>query len=236
MARSSPSCPWYCVFTVVSAGVLGGCMSGVGLRRNAGPCAARRCWTRCASSGAIRRADCPACWSVRKRARIRLVARFPRTLGRTCDFAAAEWPSRCAGTGPAGFVFGLAIRGANIVATSWSAPHPDQSRCQCCASKWIGWIGFLNDLFYGRSYSAGPAEVSIPFLFDENPLLYRSAWPESSREASERFLMETLGRTQSERRRRLTLAGGFRLLRLFGIDRLDAPAHAAVRGSAGPDD
>jgi hypothetical protein len=26
----------------------------------------------------------------------------------------------------------------------------------------------------------------------KNPLLYRSAWPESSREASERFLMETL--------------------------------------------
>ena len=23
------------------------------------------------------------------------------------------------------------------------------------------WIGFLNDLFYGRSYSAGPGEVSI---------------------------------------------------------------------------
>jgi hypothetical protein len=23
-------------------------------------------------------------------------------------------------------------------------------------------IGFLNDLFYGRSYSAGPAEMSIP--------------------------------------------------------------------------
>src|SRR5262247_522944 len=28
----------------------------------------------------------------------------------------------------------------------------------------------------------------------KNPLLYRSAWPESSREASERFLMETLGK------------------------------------------
>ena len=43
---------------------------------------------------------------------------------------------------------------------------------------------------------------SCQFLFClmKNPLLYRSAWPESSREASERFLMETLGRTQSERR------------------------------------
>src|SRR5262249_13158065 len=44
-----------------------------------------------------------------------------------------------------------------------------------------------------------------------------------------------LGRTQSERRRRLALASGFRLLRSFGIDRLDAPAHAAERGSVGPD-
>jgi hypothetical protein len=45
---------------------------------------------------------------------------------------------------------------------------------------------------------------SSQFLFClmKNPLLYRSAWSESSREASERFLMETLGRTQSERRRR----------------------------------
>jgi hypothetical protein len=29
------------------------------------------------------------------------------------------------------------------------------------------WIGFLNDLFYGRSYIAAPAELSIPFLLDE---------------------------------------------------------------------
>ena len=29
------------------------------------------------------------------------------------------------------------------------------------------WIGFLNDLFYGRSYIAAPAESSIPFLLDE---------------------------------------------------------------------
>jgi hypothetical protein len=40
---------------------------------------------------------------------------------------------------------------------------------------------------------------SCQFLFClmKNPLLYRSAWPESSREASERFLMETLGGTSS---------------------------------------
>src|SRR5262245_40260124 len=56
---------------------------------------------------------------------------------------------------------------------------------------------------------------SCQFLFRlmKNSLLYRSAWPKSSREASERFLMETLGGTQNERHRRLALAGGFRLLR-----------------------
>src|SRR5262249_40789047 len=81
-------------------------------------------------------------------------------------------------------------------------------------------------------------DVATTFLFClmKNPLLYRSARPQSGREASERFLMETLGRTQSERRRRLALAGGFRFLRLFRIDRLDAAAHAAGRGSVGPDD
>src|SRR5215470_16178312 len=68
------------------------------------------------------------------------------------------------------------------------------------------------------------------FRLMKNPLLHRSAWPESSREASERFLMETLGGTQSERRRRLALAGSFRLLRSSGIDRLDASAHAAAAG------
>src|SRR5262245_22328461 len=57
------------------------------------------------------------------------------------------------------------------------------------------------------------------FCLMKNPLLYRSARPESDREASERFLMETLGRTQSERRRRLALAGGFRFLTSSGIDR-----------------
>jgi hypothetical protein len=38
----------------------------------------------------------------------------------------------------------------------------------------ILWIGFLNDLFCGRSYIAAPAELSIPVLLVKNPLLYRS--------------------------------------------------------------
>src|SRR5262245_31861310 len=29
------------------------------------------------------------------------------------------------------------------------------------------WIGFLNDLFYGRSYIVAPAELSISFLLDD---------------------------------------------------------------------
>jgi hypothetical protein len=33
------------------------------------------------------------------------------------------------------------------------------------------WIGFLNDLFYERSYIATPAELSIPFLLDALSLL-----------------------------------------------------------------
>jgi len=31
----------------------------------------------------------------------------------------------------------------------------------------ILWIRFLNDFFYGRSYIAAPAELSIPVLLDE---------------------------------------------------------------------
>ena len=47
----------------------------------------------------------------------------------------------------------------------------------------IQWIGFLNDHFYDRSNIAAPAELSIPFCLMKNSLLYRSAWPGSSRQA-----------------------------------------------------
>jgi hypothetical protein len=64
---------------------------------------------------------------------------------------------------------------------------------------------------------------SCQFLFClmKNPLLYRAARAESGREVGKRFLMAPLARIQSERRRRLGLAGRFRLLRSSGIDRLD---------------
>jgi hypothetical protein len=44
-----------------------------------------------------------------------------------------------------------------------------------------------------------------------------------------------LARTQSERRRRLALATGFRLLRLSGINRIAAQGSVAGRGWADPD-
>src|SRR5215510_9201861 len=97
-------------------------------------------------------------------------------------------------------------------------------------------IGFLNDLFYGRSYIAAPAELSIPFLFDEKSTVVPVRLAESSREASEGFVMETLGRTQSEQLGRLALAGWFSAVRLSGIDRLDATGSAATKeeGWVGP--
>jgi hypothetical protein len=49
------------------------------------------------------------------------------------------------------------------------------------------------------------------------------------------FVMEPLARTQSERLRRLALASGIRLLRSFGINRLDASGSVAGRGIVGPD-
>ena len=73
------------------------------------------------------------------------------------------------------------------------------------------------------------------FCLIKNPLLYQAARPESGREVRERSFMAPLARTQSERRRRLALASGFRRVRSFGIDRIAAPAHAAGRGSVGPD-
>jgi hypothetical protein len=63
--------------------------------------------------------------------------------------------------------------------------------------------------FYDWSHIAG--RESCQFWLMKNPMFYRAARPESGREARERFLRAALGRTQSERRRRLALAGGIRL-------------------------
>jgi hypothetical protein len=63
----------------------------------------------------------------------------------------------------------------------------------------------------------------FPFVFEENPLSYRSARPESGREVREGSSMELLARSQSERLRRIALAGG---IRLSGDD--DKPAQSAA--------
>ena len=101
------------------------------------------------------------------------------------------------------------------------------------------WIGFLNDIFYDRSHIAGPGELSIPFLLDKNPTVV-PVGSAGERLGGARKVVYGAARSNSERAApaacvgRLVFGAGFRLLRSFGIDRLDAPAHAAGRGSAAP--
>src|SRR5262245_30621365 len=53
------------------------------------------------------------------------------------------------------------------------------STVPCCTR----WIGFLNDLFYGRSYIAAPAKLSIPVLLDEKSAVVPVRLAESSRQS-----------------------------------------------------
>src|SRR5207247_1349282 len=81
-------------------------------------------------------------------------------------------------------------------------------------------IGFLNGFFlWSELYRRTGRDVNSRFWLMRNPLLCWAARPESGREVRERFLVASLTRIQSERRRRLALASGFRLLRSFGLDR-----------------
>jgi hypothetical protein len=73
----------------------------------------------------------------------------------------------------------------------------------------------------------------FPFVLDEKPTVVPI---DSAGERSGGARKARLARIQSERRHRLALASGFRLLTSFGINRLDAPTHAAGRGSIGPDE
>jgi hypothetical protein len=77
--------------------------------------------------------------------------------------------------------------------------------------------------------------MSISFLFDKNPDFASAGSGSAAVGEREVFQITALAQTQSERLCRLALATGFRLLRLSGIDRIDAPAHAAGRGSVGRD-
>src|SRR5262249_55712319 len=65
------------------------------------------------------------------------------------------------------------------------------------------WIGFLNDLFYGRSYSGGPAELSIPLLLDEKCTVVPVRLAGDQSGGKRKVSYGDARRTQSERRRRL---------------------------------
>ena len=58
-------------------------------------------------------------------------------------------------------------------------------------------------------------------------MLLRLAWAAQRSEGREVFQIARRARTQSERRRRLPLATGFRLLRLSGINRIAAQGSVA---------
>jgi len=94
------------------------------------------------------------------------------------------------------------------------------------------WIGFLNHLFYERRYIASAPSLSSTAELSKSCALLGSwmAGSGATRRSQVRAGQEIapVGRTQSERRRRLALAGGFRLLKPFRIDRLDAPVRPAL--------
>ena len=65
-------------------------------------------------------------------------------------------------------------------------------------------------------------------------MLLRLAWAAQRSEGREVFQIARRARTQSERRRRLPLATGFRLLRLSGINRIAAQGSVAGARVARP--
>ena len=72
-------------------------------------------------------------------------------------------------------------------------------------------IGILNHLFSGLSNIAGPVGCQSSFCLMKIPMLLRPARAAQRSEAREVCRITPLARTQSERRRRLALATGFRL-------------------------
>src|SRR5262249_61534269 len=110
----------------------------------------------------------------------------------------------------------------------WRPPRDLTTPLPC----WSGCIQFLNDLFYGRSYIAAPAKLSIPVPLDEKSTVVpvRLAGEQSG---GKRKVSYGDARSNSERAAPSACVG--RRLSAPGIDRLDALAHAAGRGAVGPD-
>ena len=72
-------------------------------------------------------------------------------------------------------------------------------------------IGNLNHLFFCPSNIAEPASRQAHVRLVKIPVLLLLAWTAQQSEAREVFQIAPLARTQTERRRRLALASGFRL-------------------------
>src|SRR5262245_65996490 len=80
------------------------------------------------------------------------------------------------------------------------------------------WIGFLNDLFDDLAISHDRQRCQFLFCSMKNPLLCRSARPESSREVRKRCLMAPLALSSSERCRRLGSGRQFLAVSYSGMD------------------
>src|SRR5262245_36523540 len=85
----------------------------------------------------------------------------------------------------------------------------------------LGQHGILNHLFSGPSNIAGPVGCQSSFCLMKIPMLLRLARAAQRSEAREVCRITPLARTQSERRRRLALATGFRLLSTMGTDHVE---------------
>ena len=82
----------------------------------------------------------------------------------------------------------------------------------------------------------GPREVSIPFVVDDEKPDVVPGGSAGERSGGARKVPYRVACSESERATPSACFGKwFSAVRLSGIDRLEAPAHAAGRGSAGAD-
>ena len=97
-------------------------------------------------------------------------------------------------------------------------------------------IGNLNHLFFWPEQYRRTGELSISFLFDENPDV-ASAGSGSAAVGGARSVPDRAVRSNSERVAPSARVGNqVGALKLSGIDRIAAPAPSAGRGWAGPDE
>src|SRR5215472_9706991 len=87
------------------------------------------------------------------------------------------------------------------------------------------WIGFLNHLFYERRYIASAPSLSSTAELSKSCGLVGVLDGRGGAEipGARGAEIGPVGRTRSERRRRLALADGFRLLRSFWNSRIKSP-------------